>query len=375
MKKPTMSDEVRRKLRARAAKKAGAASESRGLNWRGVKDDMRGDFAQYLWLEKGKTKMLVAMGVGQSAGTYYALERRFWVPFRVERDGKKGAFITSQRSLDKDADCVASTVYEALRGSQQAGVKPLIDRNTGMRQADRYLMNVFIKEDGEWTHKIGQFPYTVWKGITDAIDAELTEDDVDANGVVLDPPIVGSKPRVIVVTKTVKGRTNYSVNVLPNPVLLTTEQRKSIKDLHSLMSPTSDEDATDVLCKFLGTSDLDDVLGGEWVPKASKKRAPVEEDDEEEQEEDAEEDGDDDEDDAPKSKARGARKPVADEEDEDDGEEDDDEDAEEDAADEEEGDDDLPDCIFKYDEKKKKRRGCATCKYREACVDGGVSEV
>ena len=390
--------------RAAAAKGGGKKAPAAGFDYgRARKDREAGDRSDYFNFKPGKTRCMMTLGVGQSADTFYVRQSRFWVPGAGKnKQGKatKGMFIVSPRSLDADAPCIATAIFEALSKDTRPRVKALVDRNSkeAMGQRDRWFSNLFVEEGGAFAHKIGQYPYTVFKGVMDAVQAEIDEDDIDADGIVADPPIVGSKPRLMVITRTDGARTEYNVAVTAKVVILSAEQKAKRIDLFDQLTPTSEEDARAALCEFLQTDDLDAVIAGDWSPGGGRIDR-----------EDADAGIDAEEDEAPKAKRKAAPSagkkkpaPAAEEEDEDeeypeglaDDEEEEAEEEEEEAPkpmpsakkkkaapapepEEDAGDDpDVPECFGEYPngnepEAKalRQKRGCKACVYKPHCKD------
>lgn len=337
---------------------------------------------EFFNLPAGKTRCVVVLPVGDSADFFCTELQRYFVTFKTPRKvegdkaAKKGTFITSPLTRDQDAFCITSRCYELMKSSASPRMRVLEKRFEPRKQ---YLMNVFVQEkaaDGgyTYTHKIGQFPFSVFEAIWQQICDEMEDSNYNETGDPKDVPIVGSSPRLITISKQGAGmETNYSVTVSGKTIPASKLDMSKVVDLYSVVKITPEDQATQIMLDFFGVESLDELEAlasgngssdadddeDDDAPRskrpAKKQRAVV--DDEDEDEEEDEDEGNE----------------PADEEDEAVEDDEDDEDEDEDEEDDAPGGE-VPDCFGSYDEKRVKKRGCAECKFRAMCTDMEVED-
>ena len=327
-----------------------------------------GDFFN---MKNGKASGVVVLPVGESSDFFCVEQHQFYVQFKTPRksaDGKesKGVFITSPLTKNEDAYCVTSRCFDLMKHSASPRMKVLAKR---FELRKRYLMNFFLQEkgpDGEitYSHKIGQFPFTVFQSLWQQIQEEMEDSNYDETGDPKDIPIVGDRPRRITITKEgEKLSTTYTVVVSGKEVPISKLDMSKVIDLYSVITITPDDEAEQIMLDFFGVDSLEDIealAAGESVKtKGGKKKSKpaTSDDDEDDEDEVADEDEDEDEDDA--------------DEEEEDAEDEDAEDDEDEDEDADEGDEEeeapIPDCFGEFDKKQMKKRGCAKCPHQKMC--------
>lgn len=245
--------------------RSNAPAGREGMNMKRSRDKQRDSRGDFHTIESGTSRYLfVQAGEGRD---WFVAAYEAWIPGMGE-DGKN-LKIVSPRSTDPDAPCAATMCGEMLKA--RASNKEEKEEARNILPKERFMANVFLfnSDANAWEPKILQFPYTVWKGVNDAIWAELTIDDLDEHdNIIGSVPVVGvPSPRIVQIKKTGEAKnTRYAVTVTAKAVELTTDQLAHRVDLDELIVPTPNAEIETALCGYFQVNDLAELTADGGAP-------------------------------------------------------------------------------------------------------------
>lgn len=306
--------------------------------------DAHGSEADFFRFQNGKTRCVFLMNPEPNSDRWWEVQRRHFCAFP---DEKRTEAHICRKVLGLDEYCPICAFVDGIRRNVNAptDVKKLAEE---LRVAELYLCNVAILENKSWTLKLAQCPFTVYKGVAQAILAETTDDDIAADGTLKKNIVVGPpEPRLAVVSRkgTGKQSTKYEVSVTAKVVELPNKLYEQRVDCSRFVVPATEADLNNVLERLLGYADPEEAVAALCVTG-------------EDDDMDVDDDDDDDEEDAD----------IQDDLSDDDLDIEDDADTENDTE-QNENIEDIPDCFGVFEKEKMKERGCKTCKVRTDCVD------
>lgn len=292
------------KTTARPANTDAVKAPRKGLNMRLQKSIL--DSRKRTEISKpqaGKTALVILMHPNNEL--WFMQRMLFWIP---APDGKSRPF-TSPKSIKHEAYCPAFQTWRAVANASKAAggkVEVLKKMEDALGPREEYIVNAFVKDEaGDFRHQLMDLPFGAWRAIMEAIQNEVTEEDYDEDGIVMDPPIVSRrKSRVIFINKTGSGKlgTKYTTSVSGVMKKIPPEEMAKMVDLETLVEPSSTEEIEAALLEYLNVDSLEEFHerlrgGGDTTTKKRAKRRPAVEEvedvvDEDEDDEEVEEEDD-----------------------------------------------------------------------------------